>query len=294
VNVAFLGLGNMGLPMAHNLLEAGHNLTVYNRTASRAEALGSGVPRANAPAEAVRGVEVAVTMLADDAAVEEVVFGAGSVLSALPAHAVHVSMSTISVGLARKLAAAHAEAGQGYVSAPVFGRPEAAGAAKLWVVAAGARDAIARCRPLFDAMGQGTFEVAEDPAAANVVKLAGNFMLAAMIETLGEAYALVRRAGVEPKSFLEIVNGALFKSPVYQNYGGIIADQRFEPAGFRLKLGLKDVRLALAAGEDEQVPLPLASLVRDHFLSALAHGEAERDWAALAMVSERAAGGKDS
>ena len=291
MKVAFLGLGNMGLPMARNLAKSGHELTVYNRTAKRADALGSEVRRADRPREAVATAEVAVTMLADDEAVESVVFGSDGILSALAKDAVHVSMSTISVALARRLADAHASAGQWYVSAPVFGRPEAAEAAKLWVVAAGRHDSIERCRPIFDAVGQGVFELGEDQVAANVAKLAGNFTLAAMIETLGEAYALVRRAGVNPKQFLDIVNGALFKSPVYENYGRLIADARFEPPGFRLKLGLKDVRLALAAAEAERVPLPLASLIRDHFLSAIAHGEGERDWAALAQVSERAAGG---
>ncbi|MGE5362343.1 MAG: NAD(P)-dependent oxidoreductase [Bacteroidales bacterium] len=292
MKVAFLGLGNMGLPMARNLAKAGHHVSVYNRTATRADLLGPEVARAGTPGEAVAAVEVAITMLADDEAVESLVFGEDGVLAALPRGAVHASMSTISVALARRLAAAHTAAGQRYVSAPVFGRPEAAEAAKLWVVAAGPHDGVDRCGPIFDAVGQGVFTVGEDAASANVVKLAGNFTLAAIIETLGEAYALVRRAGVAPKQFLDIVNGALFKSPVYQNYGTLIADERFEPAGFRLKLGLKDTRLALAAAEAEQVPLPLASLIRDHFLSALAHGDAERDWAALAMVSERAAAGK--
>ncbi len=290
MKVAFLGLGNMGLPMARNLARAGHQVTVYNRTAKRAELLGSDVAHVTSPRDAAAGAEVAVTMLADDDAVEHVVFGEKGLMAGLAKDAVHTSMSTISVALARRLADAHGAAGQRYVSAPVFGRPEAAEAAKLWVVAAGARDSIARCRPIFDAVGQGVFELGDDPVAANVAKLAGNFTLAAMIETLGEAYALVRGAGIEPKQFLEIVNGALFKSPVYQNYGTIIAERRFEPAGFRLKLGLKDVRLALAAAESEAVPLPLASLIRDHFLSAIAHGDAERDWAAVTTVSERAAG----
>ncbi len=288
MKVAFLGLGNMGLPMAQHLVAAGQQVTVYNRTASRADAVGERAQRAGTPREAAAGADVLITMLADDGAVEHVAFARhGSFFESLPAGSVHVSMSTISVALARRLTEAHAETGQGYVSAPVFGRPEAAQAAKLWVVAAGAKTEVSRCRPLFDAMAQGTFVVSDDPPTANAVKLAGNFMIAAMLETLGEAFALVRRAGVSPQQFLEVVNGALFKSPLYQNYGTLIAEERFEPPGFRLKLGLKDVRLALQAGEGSAVPLPIASLLRDQFLSAVAHGDAERDWAAVSQVAAR-------
>ncbi len=290
MNVAFLGLGNMGLPMARHLIDAGHHLTVYNRTASRADALDGKAARAAIPRDAVNDAEVAITMLADDGAVEQVVFGASGLLGAMPAGAVHVCTSTISGALARRLAESHREAGSRYVSAPVFGRPEAAQAAKLSVVAAGGRDDLIQVRPLFEAFAQAVFEVGEDPPAANVVKLAGNFAIAAMLETLGEAFALVRRAGVAPQRFLEIVNGALFKSPIYQNYGTLMAERRFEPAGFRLKLGLKDTRLVLQAGEEMAVPLPVASIIRDHFLSAIAHGDAERDWAAIGEVSARDAG----
>lgn len=297
MKVAFLGLGNMGLPMARHLVDAGHDLTVYNRTANRADGLGGVVHRAATPREAVAGAEVAITMLADDAAVERVVFGGAGpaamsfgLLAALAPGAVHVSMSTISAALAQRLTDAHQEAGHGYVSAPVFGRPEAAQSAKLWVVAAGAVDEVARCRPLFDAMAQGVFTVGDAPPTANIVKLAGNFTIAAMLETLGEAFALVRRVGVTPRQFLEIVNGALFKSPIYQSYGTLIAEERFEPPGFRLKLGLKDIRLAIQAGETLTVPLPLASLIRNHFVEAMAYGDGERDWAAIAQVCARDAG----
>ena len=291
MRIAFLGLGNMGLPMAQHLLEAGHRVTVYNRTPTRADALGAEVSRAATPREAVAQAEVAITMLAEDSAVEAVVFHPGvGLLAALPPGAVHVSMSTISLALAQRLRDAHREAGTHYLSAPVFGRPEAAQAARLWVVAAGPGDQIARCRPLFDAMAQGVFVAGDDAPRANVVKLAGNFTIAAMLEALGEAFALVRRAGVAPQQFLEVINGALFKSPLYQNYGTLVTEGRFEPPGFRLRLGLKDLRLALSAGEAFAVPLPLASLVHDHFLEAIAQGEGERDWAAISQVSARHAG----
>jgi 3-hydroxyisobutyrate dehydrogenase-like beta-hydroxyacid dehydrogenase len=199
-------------------------------------------------------------------------------------------MSTIGHGFSRRLVSEHGARGQRYVAAPVFGRPDAAQAAKLSIVAAGPADAIERCHPLFDAMGQGVEVVGEDPPVANVVKLAGNFVLASAIEALGEAFALVRKHGVEPKRFLDIANGRLIRSPVYENYGNLIASERYQPAGFKLRHGLKDVRLALAAGEEVTTPLPLASLLRDHYLAAMARGWSDLDWAALAKLSAVNAG----
>jgi len=289
MRVAFVGLRDMGLAMADNLRRAGHDLAVYNRTRRRADAL-SGVRVASTPREAAAGAEAVISMLADDAAVEQVILGPEGVVHGLGAGAVHAGMSTISHGLTRRLAAEHGAAGQRYVAAPVFGRPDAARAAKLWIVAAGPTEAIDRCRPLFDAMGQGTDVVGDDPVRAAVVKIAGNFLLAAAIEALGEAYVLVRKHGVEPARLLEIVNGRLLRSPVYENYGKIIAEERFEPPGFRLRHGLKDTKLALAAGEDAAVPLPTASLARDRYLAAMARGWGDLDWAALARVSAVAAG----
>lgn len=289
MKVGFIGLGSMGLAMADNLRRAGHELTVYNRTPARAAAL-SGVRVAATPREAAAGAEVLITMLADDAAVEHVVLGEVGAVQGLAPGAVHAGMSTIGHALCRRLAAEHASRGQHYVAAPVFGRPDAARAAKLWIVAAGAEEAVNRCRPLFEAMGQGVETVGDDPLRATVVKLAGNFLLAAAIEALGEAYALVRKHGIEPARFLEIVNGRLLRSPVYENYGKLIAEERYEPAGFRLRHGLKDTRLALAAGDDVAVPLPVASLVRDHYLTAMALGWGDIDWAALARVAAADAG----
>jgi 3-hydroxyisobutyrate dehydrogenase-like beta-hydroxyacid dehydrogenase len=289
MRVAFVGLGDMGLAMADNLRRAGHDLAVYNRSRRRADAL-SGVRVASTPREAAAGAEAVISMLADDAAVEQVILGPEGVVHGLGAGAVHAGMSTISHGLTRRLAAEHGAAGQRYVAAPVFGRPDAARAAKLWIVAAGPTEAIDRCRPLFDAMGQGTDVVGDNPVRAAVVKIAGNFLLAAAIEALGEAYVLVRKHGVEPARLLEIVNGRLLRSPVYENYGKIIAEERFEPPGFRLRHGLKDTKLALAAGEDATVPLPTASLARDRYLAAMARGWGDLDWAALARVSAVAAG----
>ena len=291
MRVGFVGLGRMGLPMARNLAHAGHEVAAYNRTRSRAEALAEAGGRAvDTPAEAASGAEVVVTMLADDAAVEAVTLGEDGILGALRPGAVHLGMSTVGVALSRRLAEAHRSAGQGYVAAPVFGRPEAAEGAKLWVVAAGAPEAVDRCEPVFDAVGQGMFRVGEEPEKANVVKLAGNFMLAGMIEALGEAMALGRRHGVEAPKLLEVLTSTLFNLPVYRNYGGMIAEGRFEPAGFALRLGLKDVRLVLDAADEAAVPMPLASLAHDHFLSGVARGWGELDWAGMGRVIAENAG----
>jgi 3-hydroxyisobutyrate dehydrogenase-like beta-hydroxyacid dehydrogenase len=291
MRVGFVGLGRMGLPMARNLARAGHEVAAYNRTRSRAEALAEAGGRAvDTPAEAASGAEVVVTMLADDAAVEAVTLGEDGILGALRPGAVHLGMSTVGVALSRRLAEAHRSAGQGYVAAPVFGRPEAAEGAKLWVVAAGAPEAVDRCEPVFDAVGQGMFRVGEEPEKANVVKLAGNFMLAGMIEALGEAMALGRRHGVEAPKLLEVLTSTLFNLPVYRNYGGMIAEGRFEPAGFALRLGLKDVRLVLDAADEAAVPMPLASLAHDHFLSGVARGWGELDWAGMGRVIAENAG----
>jgi 3-hydroxyisobutyrate dehydrogenase-like beta-hydroxyacid dehydrogenase len=289
MNVGFIGMGAMGSAIARTLLSAGHKVTVYNRTRARAEELvSSGARVAETIADAARAPAV-LTMLADDQAVEQTVFASDGLLAALPAPGVHVSLSTISTGLSRRLAEAHSGKGQGFVAAPVFGRPEAAVAKRLVVVAAGAPAAVERVRGLLEDMGRKLFVIGEDPPAANTLKLAGNFLIVSMLETLGEAFALLRGAGVEPAQFLEIVNDNLFQSPLYGNYGNIIAGRRFEPAGFKLRLGLKDVRLLLATAEERAVSMPLASLLREHLHWAVENGMGESDWAALAEVATRRA-----
>jgi 3-hydroxyisobutyrate dehydrogenase-like beta-hydroxyacid dehydrogenase len=291
MRVGFIGLGNMGMPMARNLLAAGHQVRAYNRTLARAQELASeGAEVARTPAEAARDAEVLVTMLADDAAVEATLLGPEGAMDALPAGAVHLSMSTIGVETSRRLAQAHAGRGQGYVAAPVFGRPEAAAARAMWIVASGAREHIERCRPLLEAMAAGYTVVGEDPAAANVVKLAGNMLIAAAIEAMGEASTLVSLHGVDPGLFLQLVAERVFRSPLYANYGRLVAERRFDPAGFRLRHGLKDVKLALAAGEEKALPLPVASLLRDRLLAALARGWGERDWASVTELARPDAG----
>ena len=291
MKVGFIGLGNMGAPIAANLRRAAHDLVVYNRTPGRAGPLvAEGARLAKSPREAAAGAEVLVTMLADDAAVKAVMHGPEGALQGLPRGSIHVSMSTISPDLSRRLLAEHTGRGQGYLAAPVFGRPEAAATAKLWIVVAGAGAALERCRPLLDAIGQGVEVIGDDPPAANVVKIGGNFLLAAAIEAMGEAFALVRKHGIDPARFIEVVNGRLLRSPVYENYAKLIVASRWEPAGFKLRHGLKDIRLALQAGDEVNAPLPLASLMRDRYLSAMAWGWGDIDWAALARVSAVDAG----
>jgi 3-hydroxyisobutyrate dehydrogenase-like beta-hydroxyacid dehydrogenase len=291
MKVAFLGLGNMGSNMARNLLKSGQSLIAYNRTQSRAEALrGEGAAVAASPAEAAAAADVVITMLADDAALEDVIFGKGQVLHTLRPDALHISMSTISVALSARLDEAHRQKKQTYVAAPVFGRPEAAAAARLFIVAAGQSAVLDRCQPLFSAMGQRTFIVGEKASNANLVKLTGNFMITTVIESLAEAFALTRKSGIEPHEFLEIMTETLFGAPVYRTYGKMLADDKLQPPGFKLPLGLKDNRLVMAAAEAAAVPLPLASLVHDRFVAAIAQGLGEEDWAAMARVSYRNAG----
>jgi len=292
MEIGFIGLGNMGEAMARNLLKAGHTLRVYNRTRSRAEALvKEGASFAETPAAACSSGIVA-TMLADDAALEAAVFGEDGILAGLPRGGVHIAHSTISTGLARRLSHAHHERGQDFLAAPVFGRPEAAEAARLLVVAAGPPEALDRCRPLLEAMGRKLLVLGPDPAAANVAKLAGNFLIASMLESLGEAFALMRKSGVKPATFLELV-GSFFQSPIYENYGKAIAEQRYEPAGFKLGLGLKDLRLVTAAADEAAAPMPMASLIRDNLLSGIAQGMEDLDWSAVARVAALKAGLKD-
>ena len=293
MKIGFIGLGHMGAGMAANLLKAGHEVTVYNRTAAKGQALvGQGAHGAAQVADACRG-DAVITMLADDGALESVAFGDQGVIGSLREGASHISMSTISVALSERLAAAHAHAGQRYIAAPVFGRPEAAAAAKLFIVAAGAPDAVDACLPLFEALGQKTFSVGSKPQAANLVKLSGNFLIASVIEALGEAMALVSKAGVDRRQYLELLTSTLFTAPVYKTYGGLIAEQKFEPAGFAAPLGHKDIRLTLAAAESLCVPMPLASLLHDRFLTLLAQGSESLDSSAIGQLAAQDAGQVD-
>jgi 3-hydroxyisobutyrate dehydrogenase-like beta-hydroxyacid dehydrogenase len=290
MKVGIIGLGHMGAGMAANLLKAGHEVTVYNRTRANAELLAArGAKVAIAPSDACGG-DAVITMLASDDAVESVVFGERGVLVSLAKDAIHISSSTISVALSERLSAAHTKAGQRFIAAPVFGRPDVAAAGQLFVVAAGPSDALKDATPLLAAIGQRTFAVSDTPKAANLVKLSGNFLIACVIESLGEAMALVGKAGIDQRQYLDILTSTLFDAPVYKTYGSLIAEGKFEPAGFAAPLGQKDIRLTLAAAENMRVPLPLASLLRDRFLSLLAHGGDKLDWSAIGQLAARDAG----
>ncbi len=288
MKVGFIGLGAMGSAMASNLLAAGHTLTVWNRSVAATEPLVSlGAKMAKTADRAAQG-EVLCSMLANDQAVREV-FLDGGLLDAMDPGIVHVNHATISVALAQELAAEHGRRGLEYVAAPVFGRPDMAAAAKLNVVVAGKPGAVERIRPLLEAMGSRVWPLGEAPERANVVKIAGNFMLASAIESMAEATALTRAYGVGAADFLEVMTSTLFAAPAYQGYGKLIAEQRFKPAGFALPLGCKDMGLALAAGDAQRVPLPFAGVLRDAMLEALAAGDEELDWSALALVAARRA-----
>ena len=290
MRVAFLGLGRMGDAMARRLAGA-FELAVFNRDPGKARpfaALGARV--AASVREAAEDAELAVTMLADDAAEEALAFGSGGLLEVLPPGAIHVSMSTLGIATSARLAEAHTKAGQGYVAAPVFGRPPAAASGQLWILAAGSEADLARCQPVFEALGQGVFPLGERPATAHALKLAGNTLLVTVVEALGEVFAFGEKAGIPPETTLKVLNTALLKSPLAEAYGTAVVTERFDPAGFALRLGLKDVSLALRAAEAYQAPMPLASVLRDRLLTATARGYGDLDLAALSRLSREAAG----
>ena len=351
MKIGFIGLGRMGAAMATNLVKAGHDVTVFNRNPEKRRALLElGAHEAGGVADACHG-EVIVTMLADDTAVADVALAKDGIVESLAKGAIHLSMSTISVALSKQLSEAHARAGQRFVAAPVFGRPEAAAAAKLFIVAAGdaaadgknmnlARitaaglllalltlqlfvraghfptllfgltlavllegggryqelDSLLRneipfvTRPLLDALGSKTLRIGRQPAAANLVKLSGNFLLAAAIEALGEAIALVDKAGIDRRAYVDLLTSTVFPAPAYKIYGGLIAEGRFQPAAFAAPLGFKDIRLALQAAESLGVPMPLASLLHDRFLRLLAQGGDSLDWSAIGGLAAQDAG----
>jgi len=270
MNLGFIGLGQMGRPMVERLKGAGHRLKVYNRTRASPEI-------ASRPEE-ILDAEVVITMLADDAAVRAVWLDSG-LAARLPKGAIHLNMATVSMAIARQLTASH---GNSYVSAPVFGRPPLAAQGQLDIIAAGPKAALDRCRPLFEVLGKQTFVVGEEPAKANAVKIARNFLLATVIESLGEAFALVRKCGVAPADFLNILGNTSLGSPAYKNYGKMIVEQAWTPAQFAMPLGVKDVELALATAREAGMTLPSGELIRKNLLAAIAAGRAEQDWAALA------------
>jgi 3-hydroxyisobutyrate dehydrogenase-like beta-hydroxyacid dehydrogenase len=292
MKVGFIGLGRMGAGMAANLVKGGNEVRVFNRTPGRAGQLVElGAREAASVAEVCQG-EAVITMLADDEAASNVAFGDGGLIAHLPRGAIHVSMSSISVALSERLARAHAEGGQRYIAAPVFGRPAMAAAGKLFIVAAGDAATIAACQPLFRVLGQKTIPIGNEPAAANLVKLSGNFLTAAAIEAMGEAVALIGKAGIDRRAYIELLTATVFNGAPYTTYGPLIAEGKYEPAAFAAPLAYKDIRLALAAAESLRVPMPLGSLLHDRFLRLLQEGGDRLDWAALGALAGQDAGGE--
>ena len=291
MNVGFIGLGRMGQGMGHRLLGGSHHLVVYNRTRGKtADLEKAGAKVAASVADACKDREVVITMVVDDAALNDVTLGAGGIRQSMAKGAVHVAMGTHSAAAIQALAAAHAEAGQTLVAAPVLGRPDAAAAGQLVIVAGGPPDAVKRCEPLFQVMGRKTAEAGAKPEAAIAIKLANNFVLACAIEAMAEGFSLVRKYGVQPQVFYDVITEGLFAAPAYKVYGKLIVDQSFDKPGFTAVLGLKDVKLALAAGELAKVPLPSGSVVRDRLIGAIAHGDGDKDWSVLAREQGRACG----
>lgn len=291
LEAGFVGLGAMGLPMASNLSAAGYKLRLYNRTAAKADPLlkrGAELV-SNSAATALSG-GIVVTMVADDAALESMVVGVDTIAHRLAPGGIHLSMSTVAPATSRRLAQYHAENGSVYLAAPVFGRPEAAASKRLWICVSGPEDAKRKARPLLDAMGQSVFDFGDDPGAANVVKLSGNFLIAAAMEAMAEALAMAEKNGVDRMKTIEMLTTTLFACPVYQGYGNAVAAMRHTPAGFRLPLGLKDIELVLKTGAEARAPMPLAALLRDRFLSSLAKGREAMDWSALALCAREDAG----
>ena len=279
--LGFIGLGNMGEPIAANLMASGHALRVYNRTASKAATLvAKGATLAKNPADVAAPGGIVFTMVADDRAIDELCLSPGSFVEKLGPGGIHISLSTIAPATARRLAEHHAKHKVEYVASPVFGRPEAAAAKKLWVCTSGHAAAKARVRPLLEAIGQGIFDFGEDAGAANVVKLCGNFLVASTVEALAEMMVLAEKNRISKKALAEMIGNF---SPMHAGYANLIAEEKFEPAGFRLALGLKDINLILQTARDSTTPLPLASLLHDRWLSAVAKGRGDLDWSAVAL-----------
>ena len=296
MKIGFIGLGKMGREIALNLHKAGFELAVFNRTRSAIEELQKqGCQGANSVEELARWAEVVITMLANDEAVEAVILGnetTKGVFGERRAEQLHISMSTIGVRLSQQLEDLHKEAKQYYVAAPVVGRPEAAAAKKLWVIAAGAPEQVQQCATIFDAIGQGTFNMGEKPHLANVAKLGNNFMIASFIESFSQILSFVEKSHLDRQKFLDLITSALLRSPIYENYAKRVVDGAFRPSdsGFGMQLGLKDIKLVLEAAGSTETPIPLASLLHDRMLSGIARGYADFDWTATALVARSDAG----
>jgi 3-hydroxyisobutyrate dehydrogenase-like beta-hydroxyacid dehydrogenase len=288
MKVGFIGLGQMGRGMATRLLERGHEVVAWNRTRNAVEALERTGAHGAADAAATLEAEIVITMLADDAAIEAV-WIAPALVRQVPASAIHLNMATVSLRMSERLERLHAEAGIGYIAAPVFGRPHAAAAGQLDILAAGAPEALKRCQPLFETLGRQWFDLGAQPTHATIAKIARNYLLGTIIESLGEAFALVAKSGVDPARFLDIITSTSLNAPAYRNYGGLIVNPPQHPT-FPLRLGLKDVELALQAARDTGVSIPMAAVIREQHVAAIADGFGDHDWAALGNYIAKAAG----
>jgi len=278
--IGFIGLGNMGINMAKNLISEGYHLQVYNRTISKADELEqASITQCKNPAEAADGVSIIITMLSEDEVLLETVLGDNGILKKLSKNGIHISMSTISPGTAQLLAKHHKEGGSHYLAAPVFGRPEAAAAKKLFICISGDQKSKEIAKPILESLGQGIFDFGEDAGGANVVKITGNFMIMASLEIMAEAYTLAEKHGLDRLKVAEFFGSTLFNIPIFQNYGKLIAGKHYGPVGFKSKLGYKDARLAFKLSQQSETPMPLATAVHNRLLAAVAKGWGDKDWA---------------
>jgi 3-hydroxyisobutyrate dehydrogenase-like beta-hydroxyacid dehydrogenase len=279
MKIGFIGLGNMGLNMAKNLIASGHQLQVYNRSSEKADELEqSSITKCKTPAEAASNVSIVITMLSDDDVVAETTTGAVGILQTLQKGALHISMSTISPDVSQKLSDQHKSSGSSYLAAPVFGRPEAAAAKKLWICVSGSQQAKEMAKPILDCLGQGVIDFGEDAGGANVVKIAGNFMIMSSLEIMAEAFTLAEKHGLDRAKVADFFGSTIFNAPIYQNYGKLIANKQYEPVGFKAKLGYKDARLAFKLAQQSETPMPMGTLIHNRLLSAVAKGLGDRDW----------------
>ena len=288
MKIGFIGLGRMGHHVASNLLKAGHSVTVWNRSQEPVQALvAKGAGAARTPEDALKG-DAVFSMLSNDAVMRELGL-AGPLLEKAAKGLIHVNLATISVAFAKELAAAHQKCGLSYISAPVFGRPEMAETAQLVLVAGGDAAALKTMQPVFDRVGARTVPL-DAPEKANLFKIAGNFMIASELESTGEAFALLRKGGVDPALFHDVLSGRLFTGAVFKNYGAMILNRAYEPAGFALTLGLKDVNLARSAAGDLGMTMPTAELLKTNYDQAVSWGWHDKDWAAIGEVPAKKAG----
>jgi 3-hydroxyisobutyrate dehydrogenase-like beta-hydroxyacid dehydrogenase len=291
LTLGFIGTGNMGLPIAKNLLESGYSLRVFNRTPGKAAYLAAlGAKLVSSCGETAEPGGIVFTMLSDDNALEQVAIGDNGLVKALGAGGIHVSLSTVSPAASRRVAEHHKAFGISYLAAPVFGRPEAAAARMLWICLSGAQTAKARVEPILKTLGRGVTDFGEDPGGANVVKLAGNFLLASAVEAMGEMIAFAEKNGIARGQIIDLMTSTLFACPVYQVYGKALVEQCYKPAGFRMELGLKDAGLVLQTAAASKVPMPLAGLVRDRLLAGIAKGRGDWDFTAFALAAAEDAG----